>query len=79
MAARYVPPGARSKEIQGCNSENQAEDRQRSLAELVAKDEKTDIPVFTVKLRSDNSYGKDCKDYKWKAPLRLIICVSVSV
>ena len=61
MAARYVPPGARSKEIQGCNSVNQAEDRQRSLAELVAKDEKTDI--FTVKLRSDNSYGKDCKDY----------------
>ncbi|CAH3030822.1 unnamed protein product [Porites evermanni] len=56
MAARYVPPGARSKEIQGCNSVNQAEDRQRSLAELVAKDEKTDI--FTVKLRSDNSYDK---------------------
>lgn len=62
MAARYVPPGARSKEIQGCNSVNQVQDRQRSLAELVAKDEKTDI--FTVKLRSDNSYGKDCKDYK---------------
>ena len=62
MAARYVPPGARSKEIQGYNSVNQAEDRQRSLAELVAKDEKTD--TFTVKLRSDNSYGKDCKDYK---------------
>ena len=77
MAARYVPPGARSKEIQGCNSVNQAEDRQRSLAELVAKDEKTDI--FTVKLRSDNSYGKDCKDYKWKSPLRHIICVSVLV
>ena len=77
MAARYVPPGARSKEIQGCNSVNQAEDRQRSLAELVAKDEKTDI--FTVKLRSDNSYGKDCEDYKWKALLRHIICVSVLV
>ena len=55
MAARYVPPGARSKGTQGCNSVNQAEDSQRSLAELVAKDEKTDI--FTVKLRSDNSYG----------------------
>ena len=77
MAARYVPPGARSKGTQGCNSVNQAEDSQRSLAELVAKDEKTDI--FTVKLRSDNSYGKDCKDYKWKTPLRHIICVSVLV
>ena len=58
---RYVPPGARSKGTQGCNPVNQAEDSQRSLDELVATDEKTDI--FTVKLRSDNSYGKDCKDY----------------
>lgn len=63
MATRYVPPGARSKGTQGCNSVNQVEDSQRSLDELlVAKDEKT--AIITVKLRSDNSYGKDCKDYK---------------
>lgn len=64
MATRYVPPGARSKETQGCNSVIQVEDSQRSLDELlVAKDEKTAI-IITVKLRSDNSHGKDCKDYK---------------
>ena len=62
MTTRYVPPGTRSKGTQGCNSVNQAEDSQRSLDELIAKDEETD--VFTVKLRSDNAYSKDCKDYK---------------
>ena len=76
MATRYVPPGARPKGTQGCNSVNQAEDNQRSLDELVAKDEKT--VFFTVKLRSDNSYSKDCYITSEKASSKAH-CVSVLV
>ena len=53
MAKRYVPPGARPK---GSNS-NHPEDTQRSLDDLVTKDEGSE--VFTVKLRSDTTYSME--------------------
>lgn len=54
MAKRYVPPGARSKETAGSTTKN-AEDSQRSLDDI-AQD--AGGAVFTVKLRSENTYSK---------------------
>lgn len=53
MAKRYVPPGARSRGA--ANSKNHAADFPRTLDDVV-RDQGGD--VFTVILRSENTYGK---------------------
>ena len=53
MEKRYVPPGARSRGA--ANSKNHVEDSPRKLDDIV-RDQGGD--VFTVKLRSNNTYGK---------------------
>jgi len=55
MAKRYVPPGARGARGAGNSNTIHTEESQRSLDDI-AKDQGGD--VFTVKLRSDNTYSK---------------------
>lgn len=54
MAQRYVPPGARGARGAGNSNTIHTEESQRSLDDI-AKDQGGD--VFTVKLRSDNTYS----------------------
>lgn len=50
--ARYIPPGAKSR---GGGGANNVEDSQRSLGDIAKEQEGS---VFTVNLRSDNTYSK---------------------